>query len=175
MSVLLQVAEEADLPGIVALMNAAFRGGSAEASWNAETWFITGDRTNEALLRGEMDGDAQYLVAREDGGLAPQGCVSLKALSAERWYLGALTVDPSLQNVGFGGKLLGSAEAYAVAHGARRMEMTVVNVRDALIRWYERRGYRLTGERRPFPYGDHRFGRATRDDLEFVVLEKALG
>jgi hypothetical protein len=53
--------------------------------------------------------------------------------------------------------------------------MTVVNVRDALIRWYERRGYRLTGERRPFPYGDHRFGRATRDDLEFVVLEKALG
>ena len=52
--------------------------------------------------------------------------------------------------------------------------MTVINVRDTLIAWYERRGYARTGEVRPFPYGDHRFGRATRDDLSFVVLERAL-
>ena len=50
--------------------------------------------------------------------------------------------------------------------------MTVVNVRDILIAWYERRGYTLTGEMRPFPYGDERFGRPLRDDLYFVVLEK---
>jgi ribosomal protein S18 acetylase RimI-like enzyme len=80
-----------------------------------------------------------------------------------------------LQNAGFGRELLGGAEAYAVARGARWMEMTVVQVRETLIRWYERRGYRLTGERRPFPYGDERFGVPLRDDLEFVVLEKDLG
>ena len=48
----------------------------------------------------------------------------------------------------------------------------LVKLRETLIAWYERRGYRQTGETRPFPYGDHRFGRPTRDDLAFVVLQK---
>jgi len=52
--------------------------------------------------------------------------------------------------------------------------MTVIRQRPELIAWYERRGYRLTGERRSFPYGDERFGQPNRDDLEFVVLEKTL-
>jgi len=49
-----------------------------------------------------------------------------------------------------------------------------VNVRDTLIAWYERRGYAPTGETRPFPYGDQRFGEPLRDDLAFIVLEKNL-
>jgi hypothetical protein len=31
-----------------------------------------------------------------------------------------------------------------------------------------------TGETQPFPYEDERFGMPARDDLSFVVLEKAL-
>ena len=50
--------------------------------------------------------------------------------------------------------------------------MTVVNVRDTLIAWYQRRGYALTGETKPFPYDDKRFGTPLRDDLYFVMLEK---
>jgi hypothetical protein len=52
--------------------------------------------------------------------------------------------------------------------------MGVLNVRDALIAWYLRRGYEFTGETEPYPYGDNRFGRPLRDDLEFVILEKQL-
>jgi hypothetical protein len=52
--------------------------------------------------------------------------------------------------------------------------MTVVAIRDTLIAWYQRRGYALTGETRPWPYEDERFGQPGRDDLSFVVLEKAL-
>ncbi len=52
--------------------------------------------------------------------------------------------------------------------------MTVVHVRETLILWYQRRGYTLTGETKPFPYGDNRFGTPLRDDLHFVVLEKVL-
>jgi hypothetical protein len=52
--------------------------------------------------------------------------------------------------------------------------MTVVHVRAALLEWYARRGYSLTGETKPFPYGDERYGRPTRDDLYFVVLSKRL-
>jgi hypothetical protein len=52
--------------------------------------------------------------------------------------------------------------------------MTVVNVRHSLIAWYERRGYRLTGQTEPFPYADPRFGIPKRSDLAFVVLRKPL-
>ena len=56
--------------------------------------------------------------------------------------------------------------------GATRVEMTVIAQRLELVAWYERRGYHLTGERRPFPANNPRFGLPKRDDLEFVVLEK---
>ena len=52
--------------------------------------------------------------------------------------------------------------------------MTVIAQRAELIAWYERRGYARTGEARPFPYGDPRFGEPRRDDLSFLVLEKPL-
>jgi hypothetical protein len=53
--------------------------------------------------------------------------------------------------------------------------MTVVNVRDTLIGWYMRRGYALTGETEPFPYGENRFGTPKPNDLHFVVLRKHVG
>jgi len=52
--------------------------------------------------------------------------------------------------------------------------MTVIEQRAELIAWYERRGYRRTGETKPFPYGDERFGIPRRPDLRFVVLAKSL-
>jgi GNAT superfamily N-acetyltransferase len=88
--------------------------------------------------------------------------------------LGPLTVRPDLQNRQLGRALLDAAEGFAKEPGARRIRMTVVNVRKALIAWYERRGYRLTGETQPFPYGDERFGRPLCDDLHFVMLEKGI-
>jgi GNAT superfamily N-acetyltransferase len=88
------------------------------------------------------------------------------------WGLGLLTVRPDLQNRQLGRTLLRAAEEFAKELGAHRIHMTVVNVRTTLIAWYERRGYTLTGETQPFPYGDERFGRPLRDDLHFVVLEK---
>jgi GNAT superfamily N-acetyltransferase len=103
-----------------------------------------------------------------------QGCVSLQPKSSDTWYLGSLTVAPALQNTGFGRKFLSAAEEYAASRGAQTIEITVVNLRVALISWYERRGYFRTGETRAFPYGDDRFGKPKRPDLEFVVLERHL-
>ena len=90
------------------------------------------------------------------------------------WNLGLLTVRPDLQNKQLGRTLLTAAEDLAKERGAHRICMTVVNVRTTLIAWYERRGYALSGETRPFPYGDERFGRPLRADLHFVVLQKDL-
>jgi hypothetical protein len=55
------------------------------------------------------------------------------------------------------------------------MRLTVIQVRDSLSAWYERRGYVRTGETKPFPYGNDRFGLPQRPDLQFEALEKELG
>ena len=44
---------------------------------------------------------------------------------------------------------------------------------ELLVSWYERLGFRRTGEMRPFP-ADETFARPLLDDLYFVVLEKQL-
>jgi ribosomal protein S18 acetylase RimI-like enzyme len=86
-----------------------------------------------------------------------------------------LTVRPDRQAAGIGRRLLAAAEKYAAAElGASYLEMTVIGARAELIAWYERRGYARTGERRPFPYGDERFGLPRRPDLDFEVLRKTL-
>jgi ribosomal protein S18 acetylase RimI-like enzyme len=152
-------------------MNTAFRG---KEGWSIEGEYITGERTNISLLTEEVSKGTLYLLATDDANSTLQGCVSLQAASPEKWYLGSLTVRPAQQNSGFGRELLASAEQYASANGARTIEMTVVQVRESLISWYERRGYRRTPETRPFPYADTRYGTPTRPDLFFVVLEKHL-
>ena len=82
---------------------------------------------------------------------------------------------PSLQGSGIGRLVLAEAERIAARGMAcPAMRMTVIDIRDELIAFYERRGYRRTGIKKPFPYGDERFGLPKRDDLRFEVLEKPL-
>ncbi|MEO8115687.1 MAG: GNAT family N-acetyltransferase [Phenylobacterium sp.] len=170
----LQPATEADYPQIIDLTNRAFRGTGPQASWNVES-MIAGERINEDLLREDLAAapDGQLLTWRDDNGEL-LGHVRLEPTEADAWYLGMLTVRPDRQDQKLGRTLLAAAEDFARDHGARRIRMTVVNLRDTLIAWYQRRGYVLTGETRPFPYGDDRFGKPLRDDLCFVVLERGL-
>jgi ribosomal protein S18 acetylase RimI-like enzyme len=171
---LLHAAVEADYAGIVDLANLAFRGTGAIASWNTEAVFIEGQRLDETLLREDLAAkpETQLLTYREEPDGPLLGTVLLEERKDGVWYLGLLTIRPDLQKRQLGRGLLAAAEDFAKARGGRRIRMTVVNVRDSLIAWYERRGYTLTGETQPFPYGDERYGRPLRDDLHFVVLEK---
>lgn len=171
-------ARSADLPAVAALMNRAYR--DPEGSWTNEAAYLSGDRTSVAMLHldiGESPG-GRLLLWRRGSGKRPGallGCVWLQPEGQGRWYLGSLTVDPAGQNAGLGRRLLAAAEAWIADRGGREVRMTVVNVRDSLIAWYIRRGYALTGETEPFPYGDDRFGVPRRGDLAFVVLAKRLG
>jgi ribosomal protein S18 acetylase RimI-like enzyme len=172
---LLKHAVEADYAPIIELVNLAFRGTGPSASWNTEN-FIEGQRLNESLLREDLAAkpEAHLLTYRNDPEAPLLGTVLLDPQKDGVWYLGLLAVQPDLQNKQLGRAVLTAAEDFAKQRGARRIQMTVVNVRDTLIAWYERRGYTLTGETKPFPYGDERFGRPLRDDLHFVVLEKEI-
>lgn len=164
-------ATDADLPAIVDLMNRAFRGAKG---WALEDGYLKGDRIRLQDLRAELAEKPQMnlLVWREGERLL--GCVSLEPLGGDAWYLGMLTVEPDIQHQQLGRRLLEEAERRARDAGIARIRMTVIWLRTALILWYQRRGYALTGETRPFPYGDDRWGTPQRDDLHFVVLEKRL-
>jgi len=84
-------------------------------------------------------------------------------------------VDPTRQGGGLGDAVLRECERIAREDWRLPvMRMTVIDVREELIVWYQRRGYRRTGIKKPFPYGDARFGQPKRDDLRFEVLEKTL-
>ena len=170
----LNPAIESEYPAIINLINHAFRGAGPDASWNTEAVFIEGQRLNESLLREELAHKprAHLLTYRDEPNGPLLGTVLLDPQQSDAWYLGLLTVRPDQQQRKLGRKLLTAAEDYVKQHGGRRIEMTVVNVRDTLIAWYQRRGYALTAETRPFPYGDERFGRPLRHDLYFVVLKK---
>ena len=174
---LLEHATEADYPEIITLVNAAYRGRGDDSaqSWNREVGILEGTRTDDSLLREEASAPGAHLLVHRD----PQdrsilGTVLLVPAENDSWYLGMFTVRPALQNRQLGRALLAEAESFAREHGARSIQMGVLNVRSALIAWYERRGYALSGETEPFPYDDVRFGKPLRADLEFVVLRKSL-
>jgi ribosomal protein S18 acetylase RimI-like enzyme len=165
-----------DVEQIVALMNRAYRGTGEATSWTSEDGYITGDRITAITLREEMGQkpDALFLKWVESPDSEPIGSVCLEPIDSETWYLGSLAIDPTLQNAGLGKKLLYTAEEWIKDRGGKKVRMSVVNVRDTLISWYERHGFKLTGETEPFPYSDKRFGVPTRDDLHFVILEKTI-
>jgi ribosomal protein S18 acetylase RimI-like enzyme len=174
MEMVLVRAGEADLGEVVALANVAYRSAGADASWNSEAGIVKGVRTTVEFLREDLAAkpEARLLIWRDEGMSGLMGTVWLEPKGNEVWYLGLLTVRPGLQNRGLGRELLATAEKYVRAQGGTQVRMTVLSVRKALIEWYERRGYALTGETEAFPYGDERFGKPLRDDLSFVVMKR---
>jgi GNAT superfamily N-acetyltransferase len=164
-----------EIPAVVALMNRAYRG-SGPSHWSNEPRYLAGDRTTTDVLCADLAAKpaASLLKWVEEGKDPFIGCVWLEPLGEDTWYLGSLAIDPDWQHGGLGRVMLCAAEQWVRERGGKRVQMTVINVRDALISWYLRRGYHKTGDTVPFPYGDDRFGAPLRDDLCFVVLEKDL-
>ena len=164
----------ADVEALRRLVEGAYRGESSRRGWTHEADLLDGQRTDAAMLTDVIgDPDQKILVAETMDALV--GCVQISRKSIDTAYLGMLTVDPTWQTQGLGKFLIVEAERFASQQlGARWMEMTVIRQRDSLIDYYRRRGYAATGEERPFPVEDARFGLPRRRDLSFVVLNKQL-
>jgi ribosomal protein S18 acetylase RimI-like enzyme len=160
-----------DIPALVKLINSAYRGDSSRQGWTTEADLLTGIRTDEAMLNDLLQTKDSVILCYSDeaGNLAGSVCLQR---NAHKIYLGMLTVSPALQDRGIGKKLLQAADEYAKQLHCGAIFMTVISVRSELIAWYERHGYKRTGETKPFP-ADDRFGR-TAQSLEFIVLEKEL-
>ncbi len=156
-----------DLLALHRLIESAYRGESAQGGWTHEANLLFEPRTKPKELMDLISGPAQaMLVAPSSVGLA--GCVHVSYLGSGVAYLSLLAVSPARQTGGLGKALMAAAKNLAVERfGARRMQLSVIDRRVELIAYYQRRGYVLTGETRPFPV-------LVEPALSLAVMEKAL-
>lgn len=168
-----RLATPADAAAIGKLVTSAYRGEASRAGWTTEADLLDGQRVDAAGL-AEIIAKPGSLVLLAERGVLLLACCHVEK-QGDACYFGMFAVDPSRQGAGLGKRVLAEAERIARDDfGCTRMEMTVISVRDELIAWYGRRGYRRTGRYKPFPYGDERFGIPRRGDLRFELLVKPL-
>jgi len=164
-----------DVASVVGLVESAYRGDSSRLGWTTEADLLDGQRTDDDSVRAIITASVSRMLLSVDRRGQLVGCCQLERRDHGVCYFGMFAVSPLRQGAGIGRKLLAEAERLArVEWDARSMQMTVITQRKDLIAWYERRRYATTGESRPFPHGDARFGLPRRDDLSFDVLTKVL-
>ena len=191
-----RAATEADIPALVELVTCAYRGQASRAGWTTEADLLDGPRIDPQVLAADI-ARPRSMVLLAERGIAPATAGAASAADTTRaassdgahallacahvaeddgaGYFGMFAVRPDLQGAGVGKALLAEAERLARDDWQLpAMRMTVIDIRDSLIAFYERRGYIRTGIHKPFPYGDERFGIPLRQDLRFEVLEKDL-
>jgi len=162
-------AARADVSELNILVNSAYRGEASKQGWTTEANLLDGVRIDEETLRGYFDDPNVIILKNIDDHGQITGCVYLE-VKTPKLYVGMFSVSPLLQNGGIGRNLLLSAEAYAKQLNCNTLTITVISTRIELIAWYQRRGFKATGEVQPFHEGT-RFG-VPKQLIELIVMEK---
>lgn len=171
----MRCADTSDVDAVVALVNSAYRGDSSRAGWTTEADILGGQRTDAAeVAQSITEAGSVFLLCLHDGETV--GSVHLLRQDARTAYLGMLVIKPGLQGRGLGSRLMDEAERFLMEQwGVSCLQMQVITLREELIAFYERRGFSRTGEFKPFPSGEPRFGLPKVPGLKFEMLEKTLG
>jgi GNAT superfamily N-acetyltransferase len=171
-----RVATSKDTALLLPLIRSAYRGKDGAAGWTTEADLVADERIDATGLVSKIDAPHSFILVAEDEQNQPISCCEVVwRQGGDSAYFGLFAVDPTRQGGGIGRQVLTYAEEFAQRQwGVRRMEMMVIWLRKDIIDWYARRGYRKTGETRPFPYTELVNGVALRDDLYFDVLAKDL-
>lgn len=111
----------------------------------------TGDRTPLLpLLRLADDSDSEIASYRDLGTMLvataddqPVGHVQMLAIDATTWELKSLAVLTTHRNHGLGRRLIAAGLAHARTHGAARVLLATGAADTALLRLYQRAGFRL--------------------------------
>jgi ribosomal protein S18 acetylase RimI-like enzyme len=160
-----------DVAELNKLINLAYRGDSSKKGWTTEADLLDGLRIDETTLTEYIDDANTTMLKYTNDSGEIEGCVYLN-VNDGKVYIGMLTVNPELQNSGIGKQLLAAAEAHATEQGCHKLWMTVITTRYELIAYYQRKGFNLTGELKPFPT-DTKFG-IQKQPLELLVMEKLI-
>lgn len=157
---------------IAQFVNSAYRGDSSKAGWTSEADLLDGQRTDASEVESLIqDANSMILLCLQNDEVI--GSVLLQK-TQEAAYLGMFVVRPTLQGNGIGKHFLNAAERMAQQEwGVSKITMSVITLRPELIAFYERRGYRRTGEILPFP-DDPAAGIPLVQGLQLEMLEKDL-
>ena len=154
-----------DAPALAALVNRAYE---------VEGFFVDGERTSaEEIAELIRAGRGAFLVLEgspDANAASPQPVLAAAVYveaGAEGGYIGMLSVEPSLQGLGLGTRLVRIAEALCEAMGAPAVRLRIVNLREELARWYRSLGYHEVGTA---PY-EHR---PLKQPCHFVEMRKWL-
>jgi predicted N-acetyltransferase YhbS len=151
-----RLAQMADAEKITNVINAAFR--------LAENFFVEADRITVSEVQDLLRSGNFLIIDGED---ALSGCVYVEP-RGERAYLGLLSVNPAQQKSGIGSRLMSAGEDHCRQLGCHFMDILIVNLREDLPAFYERRGYVETGTA-PFPPDV-----ATKLPVHFLTMSKHL-
>jgi ribosomal protein S18 acetylase RimI-like enzyme len=165
-------ATRADAANIVSLVNAAYRGEESRKGWTTEAELLDGVRTHEDEIATLIaTPHSAILLALDDAKLVASVHLQLVSDAA---FLGMFAVKPTGQSQGVGKLMMAEAERFVVREwSATKMLMDVISVRQELIAFYERRGYRLTGKTKPFPIADDLWTPKV-NDMVLARMEKTL-
>lgn len=161
----------ADIAELNVLVNSAYRGDSSKKGWTTESDLLDGNRIDEETIAGYLTNPSVSLLKYTDDNGRIKGCVYLED-KGNKLYLGMLSVWPETQATGIGRLLLQQAELSAIELNLKVISITVISTRAELIEWYERRGYKATGEVLPF-HAEEKFG-IPRDPIQLITMEKIL-
>src|SRR5262245_20755765 len=158
-----EIAVAMDAKPIADLVNAAYRGVSGRRGWTHEAELIAGERTRWKDVAAMIANTSTAVLVRlTDHSSAVLACVAVEMNGTSRCTISMLAVVPELQAARLGRDLLADAEQFAANRGVTIAKTTVVEQRESLIAWYERRGYRRTGSHEAFPYGTDNVGTPDR-------------
>lgn len=155
---------------IAVLVNASYRDETSRQGWTTEADLLDGLRTSAEEVRRLIELDhSTILLCMNDTGIVGSVCLEKHADAA---HIGMFVVNPILQGLGIGKRLLTYAEGYARQHWAvKKFLMHVITLRHELIAFYERRGYRRTGVFETFPVNPEMW-QPKLSGLQLEVLEK---
>ncbi|WP_308121790.1 GNAT family N-acetyltransferase [Actinotalea ferrariae] len=172
-----RLATDADAEAVAELVHAAYRGAESTRGWTTESHLVGGQRADAAMVRELVAADDGVVLVLdacpEDVGTGLVACCHVERRETSA-YVGMFAVRPEIQGRGLGRRMLAAAERQTLAWDRATVELTVLDHRPELLAWYERCGFRLTGVRHPFPYGDERFGLPLRTDLALLGMIKHL-
>lgn len=160
-----------DTNDLTSLVNSAYRGESSKQGWTTESNLLDGQRIDDIFMLSYLQDENVTILKHVNDEGQITGCVYLEPTD-DKLYLGMLTVSPTEQGKGIGKLLLARANEFARDKNLAAITITVITTRHELIAWYERHGYRQTGELRPF-HADPRFG-IPKEPIELLVMEKPI-
>ena len=147
-------AELVDAAAIAKLVNSAYRGETSRKGWTTEADILDGVRTTTAEVGKIIKSEQAFMLigVLNDEIVATICCQWQELAFKDTVHFGMIAVKPSLQNKGYGKTLLQAAEAICLREWrVVGFHMAVISIRHELIAFYERLGYKRTGEFAGFP------------------------